>query len=495
MKLDRSVPPELHSVERVRALDRAAIASGIPGATLMGRAGAAAWRVLQRTWPTAARIAVVCGGGNNGGDGYVVARLARTAGVEVRLHALVAPDSLKGDAAAAAAAWRAAGGRTEMALADALTGADVIVDALLGTGFRGAPEGAFAQAIEAMNASGAPILALDVPSGLDADTGAAPGPAIVAAATATFVGVKRGLLTGAAAAHVGLLHFDGLGIPDAVRAGTVVNARRLGAVRPSLPPLAADAHKGRRGRVLVIGGGPGMAGAVVLAGATALRAGAGVVTVATRPEHVAAVVAARPELLCHGIERPEQLRQLQAQADVVLVGPGIGRDAWALALFGTALDARLPLVVDADALALLAQEPERRDAWVLTPHPGEAGRLLGRSAAAVQRDRFAAQAELCSRYGGTVVLKGAGTLVGAADDDLAVCEAGGPWLATAGTGDVLAGIVAAFMAQGLIVPEAARLGVWIHAVAGDEAAAAGGRGVIAGDVIDALPRVLSGLDD
>src|SRR6185312_12464310 len=378
---NRRMPPsshrhELYTVAQVRALDRRAIeVLGVPGFELMRRAAWAALSSLRRHWPQARRIAVHCGPGNNGGDGFLLATLAREAGLHVDVLAL--GEASSGDAGAARQAWRDTGGSVRLwQIGDALPEADVHVDALYGTGLRRAPEPPVAALIEAINASGVPVLALDVPSGLDADTGHVPGAAIRAAVTVSFIAAKRGLHTGRAAAFVGALELDALGLPESLWQGEPADAQLLTATQ--LPPRARDAHKGTNGHVLAIGGEHGMGGAIRLCGEAALRTGAGLVSVATRTEHIFALNAARPELMAHGVDGPQALEPLLARASVLALGPGLGQGAWSHALWLTALDSGKPLVLDADGLNLLTREPRRfTQPAVLTPHPGEAARLLG----------------------------------------------------------------------------------------------------------------------
>lgn len=486
------LPADLYTAAQVRALDGiAAEALGIGGRELMERAGAAALATLRRRWPRARRLVVVAGPGNNGGDGYVLARRAGESGLAVEVVQLGDAGRIAGDALAAREAYVAVGGAVS-AFAGALPKADVLVDALFGIGLQRALDGPWKAAMEAVNASGCPVLALDIPSGLHADTGAVLGVAVKAVLTVTFIGLKQGLLTGEAADHVGELQFEDLGVPAAVYARARPAGRRLtlsGALAALGRRGRAD-HKGRFGHVLVIGGELGMPGAVRLAAEAAARVGAGLVTVATRPEHVSAVVAMRPELMCAGVTGPDDLEPLLSRATVVAVGPGLGRGAWGRSLLGRVLDTGLPLVVDADALSLLAGEPMAREDWVLTPHPGEAARLLGTTAAAVQADRFDAVRAIVGRYGGVCVLKGAGSLVA---DSLgtAVCTAGNPGMASGGMGDVLTGAIAGLRAQGLSGRAAAELGVCLHAQAADELAAEGERGLLAGDLLPVLRRLVN----
>ncbi|SFM42993.1 NAD(P)H-hydrate epimerase [Ectothiorhodospira mobilis] len=483
-----TLPEALYTADQVRELDRRAIQGhGIPGYTLMQRAGAAALEVLDRMWPRGRVLAVVCGPGNNGGDGYVLARLARAAGWEVRLAAVTDPGALQGDAARAWGDWRAAGGGV-VSLDAALEGCDVIVDALLGTGLGRPVEGAMAEAILRINAAGVPVLSLDIPSGLGADTGAVLGRAVRARATVTFIGLKLGLFTGEGREHGGEVHFDALAVPAAVYAGMIPSATRAdAAVLGRLPRRRRSAHKGDFGHVLVVGGAPGMPGAVRMAAEAAARVGAGLVSVATHAGHAALIPLARPEVMAHGVTAPDDLDPLLERATVVAVGPGLGQGDWGRALLQRVLAWEGPRVLDADALNLLAGAPQRRGDWVLTPHPGEAARLLGCTTARVQADRPAAAAALQARYGGVCVLKGSGTLVHDGRG-LTVCTGGNPGMASGGMGDVLTGILAGGMAQGLAATpgETAVLGVCAHARAADMAAGEGERGLLASDLLNHL---------
>ena len=484
----------LYTAAQVRELDRTAIEeAGIPGYTLMSRAGAAAWDTLRGAWPEARRIVVVCGTGNNGGDGYVLARLALQAHCRVTVLQAGEAGHIGGDALTARAAYVAAGGEIHAGDLARLADAEVIVDALFGTGLDRPLEGGWLAMVEAVNRMGIPVLAIDIPSGLHADTGAVLGAAVKADRTVTFIGRKQGLYTGQAAEFTGEITFSDLGVPAGIYQRVSPPARLL--MAPQLGVLAAPrpraAHKGANGHVLVVGGDHGMNGAPRLAGEAALRVGAGLVSLATRAEHAAAISAACPELMSHGVGSARDLSPLLARATVVAVGPGLGRSRWAQALLAAVLETSLPLVVDADALNLLSREPLRRDGWVLTPHPGEAGRLLQQDTARVQEDRYAAVRALAEIYGGVAVLKGAGTLVYHAGAPVEVCAAGNPGMATGGMGDVLSGVIAGLIAQGLEPPQAAAAGVCLHALAGDRAACHGERGMTARDVIGALRAVLN----
>ncbi len=489
--LPERLPPKIYAAAQVRELERLAIASGVSGDELMRRAGTAAFDLIATRWPKARAVAVVCGAGNNAGDGFVVARLAKAAGLAVDLLSVMPDAKLAAEAGRAAADCRAAGVAAAAFDARALENADVIVDALLGTGLSRPVTGDMRAAIDAINAARAPVLALDVPSGLDADTGWPNSAAVSADTTMTFLGLKQGLFLGGAADYCGRLEFDGLDIPADLAASLTPPALERLTVADlalALPRRPRGAHKGSCGRLLLVGGGPGMPGAIRLAAEAALRTGAGLVYVATHPDNVVPVLAGRPEIICRAVSSGQDLEELLRTADGAVLGPGLGQSLWARALWRRVVDTELPLVVDADGLNWLAAEPFARGRWLLTPHAGEAARLLGSSADEVQRDRRAAAQALSRRFGATVVLKGPNTLVATsrAGDPLRVCDRGNPGMATAGTGDVLAGTLGALYVQTRDLDVTARAGVLLHALAGDAAAVAGERGTIAGDLLPHL---------
>jgi NAD(P)H-hydrate epimerase len=490
-----ALPTAIFSTQQVRDLDDHAIERlGIAGYTLMKRAGEAALRIMRTRWPMAHDVAILCGGGNNGGDGYVMARFAHAAGLNVRVLALVPVERLHGDALRACNDLISSAGEqivqpfaADAATRDALDACDLIVDAVLGTGLKGSVRDDVEPALQAINAARKPVFALDIPSGLCSDSGRALGEAVRADATITFVGLKSGLFLGAGPDHCGQLFFDDLEItpPQSPQFAPRLTRILESEIAQALPRRPRAAHKGSFGEVLVIGGGVGMAGAARLAGEAALRVGAGLVTVATAPESVLAVAGGRPELMVHAVADAAALQPLLERADVVALGPGLGRSDWARALLAAALEWPGPLVVDADALNLVAEQggPARRN-WILTPHPGEAARLLGSgiSNADVQSDRLGALDQLVRRYGGVCVLKGAGTLIGTAGQPPAICERGNPGMAAPGMGDVLTGAIAGLLAQTSDPWTAARLGVLAHAMAGDAEARQGERGMLAGEV-------------
>jgi len=367
----------------------------------------------------------------------------------------------------------------------------VVLDALLGTGLTGEVREPYASAIAAINASGLGVAAVDIPSGLCADTGSVLGVAVRADLTVTFIALKLGLFTGDAADVVGEWVFNDLQASPELLGGIAISARRLTAGNlPRLAGRARTAHKGRFGHVLLIGGDRGFGGAILLSAQSALRSGAGMVSVATRSEHVPAALARVPEAMVLGASSANQLMGLLQKVSVLVVGPGLGQASWGRSLLSAAANAPLAQVWDADALNMLAEAivslPKR---CVITPHPGEAARLLGMTTAQVQADRPAAAQALSKKYTAVVILKGAGSLVASPDGRLAVCHQGHPAMATAGLGDVLAGLVGALLAQGMDAFDAACLGVWLHANAGAQQGKSG-RGLAASDLIPAIRQLL-----
>ncbi len=486
-----ALPTAIYSTRQIRDLDAYAIRElGVPGYTLMKRAGEASLRMLRTRWPMAHQIVIVCGGGNNGGDGYVMARFAQAAGLEVRVVAAADPETLRGDARRAWQDFLASSGVVELPAAGAALGAgDVIVDAILGTGLQGPVRPAIAAAIGAVNASARPVFSLDIPSGLSSDSGLPLGVAVRADCTITFIGLKTGLYLGEGPEFCGTVFFDDLEVLPPPASGLVPRLHRIleTEIAAALPRRPRAAHKGSFGRVLVIGSGPGMPGATRLAGEAALRVGAGLVTVLAAPESAFAVASGRPELIVHALDDPRTVAEHLARADVVAVGPGLGRSGWAHEVFSQALETRKPLIVDADGLNLIAELGlGARDNWVLTPHPGEAARLLDVDTTAIQADRLGSLEALVARYGGIVVLKGAGTLIGSPGRVAAICERGNPGMAAPGMGDVLTGAVAGILAQVGDSWSATRVGVLVHAMAGDAEARNGERGVLASEVAEEL---------
>lgn len=487
------LPLALYTSAQIRELERRTIEEfGISETTLMERAGTATLEQLHAHWPQAQRLVVICGSGNNGGDGYALARLARLAEMYVAVYQVGDDTGLSAAAQSARQALLEAGIKISPFRPETLRTADVIVDAIFGMGINREVSGPWEKAINAINASEHPILSIDAPSGLHADTGSILGVAVKAQVTVTFGGLKQGMFTYLGPDHCGEIAFDSLRIPPEVYKKVTPSAYRiiLKEKITKLPPRARAGHKGDYGHVLVMGGERGMPGATQMAGEAAYRVGAGLVSIATRSSHASLLNRARPELMCYGVESADDLIPLLKRANVVIIGPGLGRGHWSQMMFSAALNSHHPLVADADALNLLAVHPRQHDHWILTPHPGEASRLLDSNINEIQANRFAAAHALQKRYGGVIVLKGNGTLICAGDPPVGLCIAGNPGMASGGMGDVLSGTIAGFMAQGLTPSEAAQLGVTIHAMAGDRAAQEGGeRGLLASDLMPYLRRL------
>lgn len=492
------IPPDLklYRCEQIRACERLAVNNcKISEHELMLRAGTTAFESLLTLFPHAHRIAVFCGAGNNAGDGYVLARLAQQHGMKVKIYQLKAPEDLP--SAAAQAAMQAAADDIPLVCIDEPLDADVdlLIDALLGIGLQGPVRGDMISAINLINESGLPVFALDVPSGLNADSGQVYNCCVRAAHTMTFIGRKTGLYTLDGPDYCGTVHCADLQLKE-VLAQLPFYALQLteASNRLPLPPRQKNCHKGDFGQVLVIGGAPGMAGSIALAAKAALRTGAGSVTVATRPEHLSAVLPVCPEVMVHGIPCEKDLEPLLQKASVCILGPGLGLDEWAQKLFHAAIGAQLPMIIDASALRLLAGCPQMDDNWILTPHPGEAAALLSCTTEEIQRDRFEAVATIQQQYGGVIVLKGTGSIVRTSEGEHFVCAAGNPGMASAGMGDVLDGIIAGLLAQGLSLSESAKAGVWLHARAADAIAQIQGqRGLLASDLYVLLPKFVNGL--
>lgn len=490
---------QLYSAAQTRQLDRLAMEGGLSGFELMRRAGESAFTLLRKRWPSAHRILVLCGAGNNAGDGYIVAALARRSGLASEVLALKDPEALTEHAAQAYRMALEEGVPiywADTTLSDS-GDIDLIVDGLLGTGTRGAPRGRYKEVIEWVNEHPAPVLALDLPSGVDADTGHVEQ-AIEASVTLSFIGRKLGLYTGNAADVCGERVFDDLGIDAEIFERVAPQAVLLDhdLLPAMLPPRLPSSHKGHTGHLLVVGGQPGFGGSCIMVSEAAARAGAGLVSLATDGLHLAPALARCPVLMVRAVEKGAQLDDLLEGARAVAVGPGLGQGEWGQSLLAAVLKSERPVVVDADALHLLEScyADLKRDNWILTPHPGEAAAMLGISAAEVQADRKTAAQRLWQQRGGVIVLKGNGTLIVDGDDDAhtALCPFGNPGMASGGMGDVLTGIIAGLLVQGLSPSDAARTGVLVHAMAADSAAEKyGERGLMASDLASFAHRIVN----
>ncbi|QOY61952.1 NAD(P)H-hydrate dehydratase [Lysobacter sp. H21R4] len=492
-------PAVLHTSAALREIEqRAAVRFGDPF-ELMRRAGRAARQAVTQQWPHAQSLLVICGPGNNGGDGYVLATLARASGRRVQVYCLPDHEPRTDECRRARQEYVDAGG--ELVAGDGpLPAADMLVDALFGIGLTRALEGPVAALVERINALSAPVLALDVPSGVVADTGSVGSVAVVAELTLEFIAAKAGLRTGAARDFTGRLQVADLGLePRDLRSTQAVVAwLRAPDLAQWLQPRRRDSHKGRNGRLLCIGGDHGHGGAIMLAAEAALRAGSGLVDVVTREAHVGPLLTRLPEAMVHGDgdggeasngdsdgTASSALDALISDASAIVIGPGLGQGAWGRERLRAICASGLPVVLDADALNLIAAGVVAAPASaVLTPHPGEAARLLQTGIHDVQRDRFAAARAIASRYQRVVVLKGAGTIVSDPSGAFSLIDAGNPGMAVGGMGDVLSGVIGALLAQGLPLRDAAVCGALLHSVAADSAAADGGeRGLLPSDLM------------
>ncbi|PJZ03448.1 bifunctional ADP-dependent NAD(P)H-hydrate dehydratase/NAD(P)H-hydrate epimerase [Pantoea rodasii] len=484
----RSLPHSVWPAQAIGQLERdAADSLGLTLYELMQRAGQASYELAREQWPLAQHWLILCGHGNNGGDGYVVARLAQAAGLEVTLLACAGRKPLPQEAQAAQQAWLDAGGVIHAPDAAWPESVDVIVDGLLGTGINRAPAAPYDDLIKKANAHPAPILALDIPSGLDAATGTASGVAIVAHHTLSMIVLKTGQLTGKARDYVGQLHCDALGL-DAYLAGEAAPVARYDAqdLARWLTPRRATSHKGDHGRLLIVGGDKGTAGAIRMTAEAALRSGAGLVRVLTHEDNIGPILTARPELMVDTL-REETLEQALQWADVIAIGPGLGQRDWAQKALKKVAASEKPMLWDADALNLLAIKQDYRQNRIITPHPGEAARLLGVKTSDIESDRLHAAQELVKRYGGVVVLKGAGTIIASAAGEIAIADVGNAGMASGGMGDVLSGIIAAMLGQKLTLLEAACAGCVAHGAAADAVARQRGtRGMLATDLFELL---------
>jgi ADP-dependent NAD(P)H-hydrate dehydratase / NAD(P)H-hydrate epimerase len=483
-----------YSAQQVRCGESvAAKAKGLEMFGLMERAGQAVFAIGMAQYPAANHWLVCCGQGNNGGDGYIVASLAKSVGIYVTVWQHGNPEQLKGDAQVAYQHWLSHGGVTFPVADELPEEVDVIIDALLGTGLKGEVRDATWQVIQRLNQFDKPIISVDIPSGLCADTGNVLGIAIHADHTVSFIGLKQGLITGRARDYVGMLHYAGLGIEETFNQQ---NKATVTAIDPKslsklLPKRRACAHKGNHGRALLVGGNIGMGGAVILAAMACAKSGVGLAAVMSHANNVTPLLVSIPEVMSCDWENERLLLERVDWCDVIAIGPGLGRDSKAQRLLSLAQSSPKPKVVDADALYFLGLEPNIDSQRIITPHPGEASHLLNMPIESIEKNRFSAVQALQAKFGGVVVLKGAGTLV-CDGQDTYVCLAGNPGMASGGMGDVLSGIIASLLAQGLNVSEAARMGVLIHSMAADKSALEHGeRGLLASDLLHYIRRLVN----
>lgn len=529
----------LYKAAQVKNIDRYAIEQcDVDGYGLMVQAGEAAFSSLLSRWPNVRQLIVLCGGGNNGGDGLVIARLAVQHDIAVKLVLTSEVSSLSGEARQAADETMKAGLQVIPASDIQWTDSEfhpseiVVVDALLGTGLSSEVTEPYASLVQQANDSKLPILAIDVPSGLNASTGAVQGCCIKAAATMTMIEYKQGLFTGAGPLVCGEISLAQLNLPQQAR-GSEAPIASLESWKEiqhfeAFNERPLDSHKGHFGHVMIVGGDLGCGGAISLAAGAALKSGAGLVSVATRPEHVAAVLARYPEAMVHGVQSGQDLQTLLDRADVIVIGPGLGQSYWGEQLLQQVMATHVPVLLDADALNILAKGRVSHNLTerisVITPHPGEAARLLKSNVQAVQSDRFKAAKNLSKKLSSSVVLKGVGTVISTRDmepdeDQLtispdlkpdtltSICQDGNAGMASGGMGDVLSGIMGSLMAQRLnphsddlkfanettfnqALHDLVVSGVCLHSAAADLAAKEGQAGMLASDVIDSIRYLL-----
>lgn len=496
-------PDKLYNVDSIVRLEKIAINQfDIPSHELMKRAGDAVFQVLIKRYPQQKSILVLCGGGNNAGDGYVVALLAKQAGLNVSVISLIDTATLKNEALLAYNDWCSVSGNQadDMVLLDET---DVIVDALLGTGLKRDVSGNWEKWINAVNLSGKPVISVDIPSGLIADTGAIAGTAISANITVSFIGLKQGMFTAQAKDVCGEIIFDNLALPDDVYSHVETDARLIKTIDYSLlPKRKPSSNKGNFGHVLIVGGNTGMPGAVILAAKAALRTGAGLVTIVTAASNLEAIGSAVPEAMVKSCDENSIIEVLTASfiknVTHVAIGMGLGQDGWSLALLRFCAQLNKPMLIDADALNLIAKQNIKiKSCLVVTPHPGEAARLLSDemilSSTDIQCDRFAAAKRLYDLFRDgeacVVILKGSGTIV-FDGQTVKICSFGNAAMAAPGMGDVLSGIVIALMAQNINISDAAELAVCLHASAAQSFTQDRTRGLLASDVINELVNVL-----
>ncbi len=497
------LPTRLYRAKAVREIDRITIEQHhIPGFELMQRAARFALHALLKRWPDTTHLSIVCGSGNNAGDGYVMAALAQKKNIPVEVLYVSEPKHLQGDAhkaymmACDAAVSCRAFSLTDWPKRDAAEAKhEVIVDALLGTGLHSEVRGPYREVIEACNQAGKTVFAVDIPSGLSADTGQALGCAIHADATATFIAMKLGLLTGAGRQHCGALLFNDLEVPSAALESQIACAETLSLPQllACLPPRPADSHKGQLGHLLLIGGDKGLGGAIQLAAQAASRMGPGLISVATNAAHLTPLLSRQPEIMAHGVRNRHDLTPLLERASHLVVGPGLGQSAWSQQMLLAALESGKPALLDADALNLIAKhQVALQGDYVLTPHPGEAARLLECSVQEIQTDRLQSVLTLQQRFGASVLLKGSGSLIAHTEGRVKLCAAGNSGMASGGMGDVLSGLAGGLMAQNLGLPYSLELATMLHACAADACVEQQGlRGLLASDLIPIARSLLN----
>ena len=494
-QIDKKLP--LIKAQLLKQLeDRYCVKYQIPSYQLMQRAGESAWALIQKHYPKSNNVVVVVGPGNNGGDGLEVASLAHQAGRAVTILCSFDPlkHPMQGDAAIAFEKANKYGVPFKAYHHQDLANADLIVDALLGTGACAPARPNMSEIINAINQSQKPIFSLDIPSGLEADTGCQIDTAVNATNTLSFIALKPGLVTADGKDLCGQLFLATLNFKsedlydkNSHRPSFLAHNSQLSCC---FAHRRQNSHKGDYGRVLIIGGNIGMGGAVLLASRAACRSGAGAVSLITRPEHVFAALVHTPEVMVIGALDSDniQANDAIAKASAIVIGPGLGKDDWAQFWLTKILSLKKPTIVDADGLTLAKDLKLDLKHCVITPHPGEAAYLLETSTAKIQQQRYQVSMELQSKMAKIVILKGSGSLI-CDGTTIHVCPHGNPAMATAGMGDVLAGIIGSFLAQSEM-PNPAFAGMMLHSMAADLATKAHPSGLIASDVIEKIPEAL-----
>jgi NAD(P)H-hydrate epimerase len=504
------------TAEQIKNIDRRAIKEfGIPGPVLMENAATAVMTEMEDFFDGLAgmKVGIICGKGNNGGDGLALARRLIIRGVPVRVALLASFGAVTGEAKVNLSILRKTGveivqNASTRAIADVVAWSDILVDALLGVGLSTPLKGTYAFAVELMNASGKPLVAVDIPTGINADTGEVMGSAVRADLTVTLALLKRGLVLYPGAQHAGTVRIADIGIPSEVVEKEKINAHLLNREYAwgLIGRRELDAHKGDFGHLMVVAGSLGKAGAAVMAARGALRAGAGLVSVATPNSLVPIIQQQIFEAMCipsaesidgtFGIGAEDELLKAAAKMNSCAIGPGLSthyETVQMVRMFVQRLT--IPMVIDADGLNALVGSldvlKKAKAPVIMTPHPGELGRLLGISSGGVQKDRIGVASDFTAKYKVILVLKGAGTVIATPDGRLFVNSTGNPGMATGGTGDVLTGMIGSLLAQGYTATQAACLGVYLHGLAGDLAAKEKGEaGMIAGDLIEKIPDAI-----
>lgn len=496
--LDSQIQDNLYTAQTIREIDQEAIAQlNNKAIKLMNRAGMAAFDELLEAFGQPSLITIFCGSGNNAGDGYILAARAAQKLIPVQIVELAGTKKMSAETLQARQYAQENNVPVTDFNANLVLQEGVVVDCLLGIGYKGQLRKSFDQAIELINAAELPVLSMDIPSGLNADTGAVQDNAVSADLTVTFVAAKQGLFTAKGPALCGEVIYHSLDISEHIFAQYQPAAKLLDLFEllELMPHFVGDEYKNKRGHCMVIGGDQGYGGAASMAAEASVRTGSGLTSVATQPQHVPNILARRPEIMACGVTSGQQLEPWLDKPSVLVVGPGLGRSSWSEQLLQKAVASGLPMVLDADALNILADGRVVKTtdhSWVITPHAAEAARLLGVSVAEIEADRFSAVQQLQQKYNAVVLLKGPGTLIAGADQIIKVCPYGNPGMATAGMGDLLSGIIGSLVAQGLSLKDATELGCCLHSAAADRLVDDSGyRGIAATDLLPYLQKLLN----